>query len=439
MNEEVRVRFAPSPTGLIHIGNLRTAIFNYLFAKHNKGKFFLRIEDTDFERSTLEYENIIKDVMEWMNTEYESLVLRQSERIKIYQTIAINLYNNKKAYYCKCVFVEEENRDYNVPQKICTCYHENYTEGVLRYKVPENNRITFNDMILQKEITVDTNTIENFALLRSNGLPTYNLAVVVDDIELNITHVLRGNEHIYNTPKQILLYQEFNKIHPQFGHFPMIFGKDGKKLSKRNGSVSVVDYKNAGFLPEALFNFLIRLGWGYKDQEIFSKEEAIQLFDVKKISKSSAIFNEEKLKYLGNYYLKNNYKYYLDLIIENFNSLHNKDLFLEILEEFSKRYSTINELKNNILFIFQPINLSEINIKFLRENYNTLLSLINKLKSVEWKEEILQKDLISLNKENNCLHLLRIALTNQQISPPLWKVLMYMGKEEIIRRLEKYL
>lgn len=439
MNEEIRVRFAPSPTGLIHIGNLRTAIFNYLFAKHNNGKFFLRIEDTDLARSTLEYENVIKDVMKWMNMEYESLVLRQSERINIYQTIAMNLYNNKKAYYCQCVVMEEENKDYNIPQKICDCFSANYKEGVLRYKVPKHQYVSFKDMILQKEITVDTNTIENFALLRSNGVPTYNLAVVIDDIELNITHVLRGNEHIYNTPKQILLYQELHKPHPQFGHFPMIFGKDGKKLSKRNGSVSVIDYKNAGYLPEALFNFLLRLGWGYKNQEIFSKEEAIQLFDVKKISKSSAIFNEEKLNYLSNYYLQKNYKHYLNSIIEDVNSLDNQDLFFEILEEFSKRYSTINELKNNILFIFQTIHLSEINIQLLRDNHDVISNLIEILKAIEWKEEILHKDLMLINKKNNCLHFLRIALTNQQISPPLWKVLIYMGKDEVLRRLEKYL
>jgi glutamyl-tRNA synthetase len=431
----VRVRFAPSPTGEMHVGNLRTAIFNYIYAKQSNGEFYLRIEDTDVARSKLIYEESIKETLKWLNIKYEPLVLRQSERFPIYTKIAQKLYKKNYAYYCSCDNLEEN-------EKSCDCETKSLTSGVLRFRVPRHRIMDFNDEILGK-VTVNSNTIENFALLRSDGSPTYNFVVVVDDGELKITHVFRGNEHLYNTFKQLLIYKALNLTPPKFGHFPMINGKDGKKLSKRSGDTSVRYYREIGVVAEALFNFLIRLGWGHGNQEIFTMDEAIKLFSVNKISRSPAMFDNDKLMYLCGYYLHLNWeKHFPDLILVMEKKISRpitgkeKDKIKKLAGEFSNRSKLLGELADSLIFLVIPVKLTNnIDMKLLKEVINTLENI------KEWKEKIINdkvKEIFSFRMKEVC-GVLRLALMNVTFSPSVFLVLEVLEKEEAIRRLQMHL
>lgn len=438
-NEEYRLRFAPSPTGEMHVGNLRTALFNYLFAKQKNGKFFLRIEDTDVARSKVIYETSIKETLKWLNIEYEPLILRQSERFHIYKEIAEDLFKKDFLYYCSCEKLDEET-------KTCECENKKLLNGVLRFKVPRNKIMTFKDEILGV-ITVNTNTIENFALLRNDGTPTYNFVVVIDDVELAISHVFRGNEHLYNTFKQLLIYEALKMPVPKFGHFPMINGKDGKKLSKRSGDTSVRHYRESGVVPEALFNFLIRLGWGYGNQEIFSMEEAIKLFNINKISPSPAMFDLNKLMYLCGYYLQLNLIKYLPSVIEYIEKKLNRTIsekekyqITKLSGEFAKRFKLINELGDSLLFLFpefkpkiEAINQDDIKKDLLEKT----IEILKNVEENNWKEIYLN----NLIKENFPNHMkdvcrnIRWILLNINFSPSIFLILEVLGKNESMKRL----
>lgn len=438
-HKEYRLRFAPSPTGAMHVGNLRTALFNYLFAKQKKGKFFLRIEDTDIVRSKPIYEEMIKNILKWLDMEYEPLILRQSERFPIYTKFAADLFRNNKVYYCSCEKLDEE-------LKTCECENKKLNNGVLRFKVPRNRIMNFKDEILGN-IIVNTNTIENFALLRNDGTPTYNFCVVIDDVELEITHVFRGNEHLYNTFKQLLIYEALNMPTPKFGHFPMINGKDGKKLSKRSGDTSVQSYIDSGVVPEALFNFLIRLGWGHGNKEIFSREEAIELFNINKISTSPAMFDLNKLMYLCGYYLQLHLEKYLPLVIKHIENKLNRSIdnneikqINSLVSEFAKRVKLINELANSLLFLFEEFSpkVSDIN----RENIHmdllkNTLEILNNVEENNWKESYLN-NLLKENFPNEMKDVcgnIRWILLNVPFSPSIFLILEVLGKNESLKRL----
>jgi glutamyl-tRNA synthetase len=436
-DREYRLRFAPSPTGEMHVGNLRTALFNYLFTKQNEGKFFLRIEDTDVARSKFIYEASIKDTLKWLNIEYEPLIIRQSERFPIYSKIANDLFKKNFVYYCSCEKLDEET-------KTCPCENEKLTNGVLRFKIPRNRIMTFKDEILGN-ITVNTNTIENFAILRNDGTPTYNFVVVIDDVELKITHVFRGNEHLYNTFKQLLIYEALEMPMPKFGHFPMINGKDGKKLSKRSGDTSVIKYRESGVVPEALFNFLIRLGWGYGNQEIFSLEEAIKLFNINKISPSPAMFDVNKLMYLCGYYLQLNLDKHFPLIItymeKKLNIIINdtyKDKIKRLMGEFAKRVKLINELGDSLLFIFPDYKI-EINKENIKESLLTeTIRILETVDENNWKEiylNNLMKEKFPTEMKDICGNI-RWILLNMPFSPSIFLILEVLGKEESLKRLK---
>lgn len=312
----VRVRFAPSPTGHLHIGGLRTALFNWLFARHQGGAFLLRIEDTDFERSTQEYRDSILHSFAWTQLEHDEEIITQSERMHEYHKVAWQLIDAGKAYRCFCspddlvaryqratggdVFVAYDGycRD-----RVAQEGDEN-AQHVVRFKLPEGRKeVSFEDLI-KGTITIPLEQMDDFIIIRSGGFPMYNFAVIVDDAFMRITHIIRGEEHIVNTPKQILLNEACGYSNPRFGHLPLILGPGGDKLSKRDGATSVIEYRKDGYLAHALLNYLARLGWSHGDQEIFSLSELIQHFSLDNIGKKGAIFDFEKLAWVNTVYIK---------------------------------------------------------------------------------------------------------------------------------------
>ena len=311
----VRVRFAPSPTGFLHIGGVRTALFNYLYAKKHGGKFLLRIEDTDTERSETRFTDDILSSLQWLGLDHEEEILYQSQRQKIYHDLAEDLISRDLAYRCYCTEAEVEAtreqmmKEGKKPMYARTCRDrtgpapEGRTTFAVRAKFPLQGTTSFTDLI-RGDIHFPNEDLDDFVMIRSNHVPTYNFVVVVDDVAMKISHVIRGDDHINNTPKQVFLYDAMKAQKPLFAHLPMILGADKKKLSKRNGEASANAYRHEGYLPEAVLNFLVRLGWSHGDQEIFSKEEMIQLFDIEHVQVSGAVFNVEKLMWIAGEHLK---------------------------------------------------------------------------------------------------------------------------------------
>ncbi len=312
-NGSVRVRFAPSPTGFLHIGGVRAALFNWLYARRHGGQFILRIEDTDLERSEDRFTQDIQASMKWLGLNWDEEPLVQSQRLDIYRKKAEELIASGHAYRCYCTEAEVEQmrevaiKEGKKPQYDRRCRsRQDYPVDrpfVVRAKIPLGGSVEFLDLI-RGSIRFENVDIDDFVLIRSNGAPTYNLSNVVDDVHSRMTHILRGDDHINNTPKQVHLYQFFNYPLPEFAHLPMILGADKKKLSKRHGAVSANAYRAEGYLPEALLNFLARLGWSHGDQEVFTIEELIQYFSFDHVQKSSAVFNTEKLLWLNGEHIR---------------------------------------------------------------------------------------------------------------------------------------
>jgi glutamyl-tRNA synthetase len=439
-----KVRFAPSPTGLMHLGNLRTAIFNWLFAKKNNGKFFIRIEDTDEKRSLPEYEEAIFSTLKWMNLDFDLFnekILKQSARFTIYQEKASFLFHNNYAYYCQCVEMIDQNK--------CACRDKNLNAGVLRFKTPMENSTSFTDSTFGF-INKANRDIEDFALLRSDGSPTYMLAVVIDDIEMEITNVIRGEDHLTNTFKQILIYQALNIMHPQFTHLPLIKGKDNKKLSKRNGDVSIEFYKNKGFLPEAMFNILIKLGWGYKNEELISVSRALEIFDLKDIRKSPTLFDIDKFRKFNNFYLKTQDK--REELIEYIKKHHEIDMthYVNVLyDEIVLRSMTLEECYENLKFLAH----FQINEELLPNiNKSLLLNIIKMLENFEdLSEDYKIIEELILNYFNNnaesfqnsnlkdLLAHLRYCIFSSNYSFNLFKAMSVMNKNHIISRIKMYI
>lgn len=309
----VKVRFAPSPTGYLHIGGVRTALFNWLWARHEQGTFILRIEDTDQDRSTDEAIQIILDGMKWVGLDWDEGPYRQTERMDLYRERALSLLEQGKAYWCVCTAEELEARRKEAQAKGLTpkydgrCRARGITqptgEAALRFRAPQVGQTVVEDLI-KGQVVFDNSVLDDLIILRSNGYPTYNFSVVVDDALMGITHVIRGDDHLNNTPRQIPIFQALGHPIPRFGHLSMIMGADKAKLSKRHGATSVLAYKEMGYLPEALINYLVRLGWSHGDQEIFSVQEMIGHFSFDHVQKSAAVFNPEKLLWMNAQYIK---------------------------------------------------------------------------------------------------------------------------------------
>ena len=313
MEKNIRTRYAPSPTGLLHIGNARSALFSYIFAKKNDGSFVLRIEDTDKERSKKEYENIILEDLKWLGINWDEGPYRQSEREDLYKKYIERLLTENKAYYCYCSpdELEAQRQDQMsrgiAPKYNRTCSNKPLDKSkpyVIRLRVMDNKKIKFND-IIRGNIEVNSDTIGDIVIAKNETTPLYNLAVVIDDYEMSITHVIRGEDHIPNTPKQILIAEALGIEHPKYAHLPLVLGTDKSKLSKRHGAVSVTEYKNMGYLPEAMVNFMAYLGWNPgTEREIYEMEDLIKDFSIEKIQKSGAVFNIQKLDHINAYYIR---------------------------------------------------------------------------------------------------------------------------------------
>lgn len=468
-----RVRFAPSPTGIPHIGNTRTALFNFLFAKHHQGKFILRIEDTDRSRlqpeslpkilAILKTAGIVWDEGPDVGGPYGPYV--QSERLKIYEGFAKKLYEKGKAYPCFCAAKELENQRQSQSQagKIVRydrrCLklskkeiEEKIKKGekyCLRLKVPDNKEISWQDLI-QGKITFNTKVLDDQVLLKSDGYPTYHLAVVVDDYLMKITHILRGAEWISSTPKHLLLYEAFGFQPPEIGHLPVILGPDKKKLSKRHGAKSILDYEKEGFLPEALTNFMVFLGWSYKDNsDILSLADLIKIFDLQKVRKANPIFDLKKLLWFNRQHiLRKSPDELLKLIINFAPKNTDKNLLREIIPLVRERLGRLSDFKDYTEFFFKDLDYPEnwlregSSIEIVREELTETTAALKKLK--KWAkvsvEEAL-RNLVTARKWQPAqfFMLLRIAVTGKKITPPLFESMKILGREKTVNNLEKAL
>ncbi|MDQ6575119.1 MAG: glutamate--tRNA ligase, partial [Haemophilus haemolyticus] len=312
-NVKVRTRFAPSPTGYLHVGGARTALYSWLYAKHNNGEFVLRIEDTDLERSTPEATAAIIEGMEWLNLPWEHGPYYQTKRFDRYNQVIDEMIEQGLAYRCYCTkdrleelrHTQEQNKEKPRYDRHCLHDHNHSPDEphVVRFKNPTEGSVVFDDAV-RGRIEISNSELDDLIIRRTDGSPTYNFCVVVDDWDMGITHVVRGEDHINNTPRQINILKAIGAPIPTYAHVSMINGDDGQKLSKRHGAVSVMQYRDDGYLPEALINYLVRLGWGHGDQEIFSREEMINYFELDHVSKSASAFNTEKLQWLNQHYIR---------------------------------------------------------------------------------------------------------------------------------------
>jgi len=475
MQKQIRTRFAPSPTGTPHVGNIRTAIFAYLFAKHNNGKFILRIEDTDQSRSQEGSIQVILDALNWLGLDIDEGVISeteekgdhspytQSKRLEIYKKYAQELIDSKHAYYCFCpqerltVLREIQKQEKQPPKYDGHCLKLSPKEikaklvakekYVIRMKIPKGDTV-FTDLVKGK-ITIKNETIDHQVLLKSDGFPTYHLASVVDDHLMEISHVIRADEWLASTPKHVLLYKYFGWDAPKWIHLPIILGEDKSKLSKRHGAVSILDYKKQGYLQDAMVNFLALLGWNPKtNQEILSREELIKQFDTEKINKNNPIFEIKKLNWMNKQYIKNTDPkiihrliYELDEISDNamvfFAKRHVFDKVLELAKDRMEKLSDFEEIASFLWDI--PNYRSDILIPKGLDKKQTKANLKIALQLMD-KTDLRQTFLDYCDKENikrgDLLWPLRVAITGQENSPEVFASIDIIGKEEAINRIK---
>ncbi|MFC1842147.1 glutamate--tRNA ligase [Candidatus Dependentiae bacterium] len=466
----VRVRFAPSPTGRLHIGNLRAAIFNWLFARHHNGKFLLRIEDTDKERSKKEYQDYMLESLKWVGINYDEEPLVQSSRIDTHIAAINKLIEEGKAYKCYCMQEDIENRQqeklghqdlYQGYDGFCRQRaesgeaQEGHKPYVVRFRLPDKKSITFHDLI-RGEITFELNQFDDFIIARSDGTPMYNLAVVVDDDFMNITHVIRGEDHISNTPKQIMLYEACGFNVPQFAHVPLILGPSGDKLSKRDAAVSVLEYREQGFLPEALFNYLVRLGWSHGDQEVFSKDELVSFFDLDHVGKKGAIFDIDKLSWLNGVYLREHDPHDLKREIEVSLKFSFTDKLakwdeqktIKLIDLYKERVKTLKELVDSLVLLYEgPSGYDEKALdKWVTQDTKAhIQSLVQYLeKEDDFTHDMLAKNIKALSKELGIKLValaqpIRISLTGSSASPGVFELLEIVGKQESVKRIKNFI
>ncbi|NUO07384.1 MAG: glutamate--tRNA ligase [Candidatus Brocadia sp.] len=430
MSSHVKVRFAPSPTGYLHIGGARTALFNWLFARHNKGVFLLRIEDTDQQRSTKEATQAILDSMKWLGLDWDEGPYFQSQRLPVYKQYAEKLVEQGKAFYD----TDAEGRK------------------AIRFKM-QDGVTEINDLI-HGAITFDTSLIEDFVLLKADGFPTYNFACVVDDAGMGITHIVRGDDHISNTPKQIALYKAFGFKAPEFAHIPMILGEDGSRLSKRHGATSVTEYRDKGYLPHALVNFLALLGWSPgNDQEIISIPEMIEKFTLKRANKTSAQFNNIKLDWMNGQYIKNTPVEQLTPEVKGFFEKSGIDMtgitpqwLFDFVKLYHERFKTFQDLLNQTRFFFVDVieyDQAAINKFLKKEGVCELLKEVNSAISQAdtFDKKTLEDSLRTLTERlgvgfSKLAQPMRVAITGKSVSAGIFETMELLGKEKTLKRLD---
>ncbi len=456
----VRTRFAPSPTGYLHIGGVRTALYSWLHAKQNAGQFVLRIEDTDRERSTQASVDAILEGMQWIGLDYDEGPIFQTDRFDRYAEVIQQLLDQGDAYHCYCTreeldeVRETQRANKEKPRYNGKCRHlkeapEGRTESVIRFKNPQDGDVVIDDLIKGK-IIINNRELDDLIIARTDGTPTYNLTVVVDDLDMKMTHIIRGDDHVNNTPRQINMMKALGAELPKFAHAPMILGDDGKRLSKRHGAVGVMQYRDDGYFPQAVLNYLLRLGWSHGDQEIFSRQEMIDLFKIEDVNGAPSTFNTKKLIWLNEQYIKT---LPAEEIIKHLTwHLENQQLdttqgpeLSDVIEAHRDRAKTLKELAASIRYYYQDF--SEFDEKATKKHFKAatpkiLQQLLNNLTKLEnW-----QSDEINTAIKATCETLelgmgkvgppLRVAVTGSSISPSLDITLALIGKEKTCERIK---
>ena len=469
----VRLRFAPSPTGYPHLGNIRTALFNWLFARHHSGKFILRIEDTDMTRKVEGAVEVILDSLKWLGLDWDEGPYFQSQRLSIYNEITSKLIEEDNAYLCYCSperlnkMRQEQARQKQPPKydRLCRDLTQNErtqleaagNNPVVRFKTPLEGETTFSDLI-RGTVTFKHDVLDDFVLLKSDGYPTYHLASVVDDHLMAISHVLRADEWLSSTPRHVLLYQALNWPAPQFAHLPMILGSDRAKLSKRHGATTITEYQKQGYLPEAMVNFLVLLGWSFDDKtELLSQQELIRHFSLERVGKTAAIFNKDKLEWMNGVYLR---KLSLGEFVQQAMPFLVRDLpesverplnynymsqVLNLVQERAKTLAEVTDLAN--FFFIDELRYDsglllskELDAKFAIQIITTTLKKLGGITT--WDVTTLEGILRPLAAELNLatgkfFGLLRVAVTGRVAAPPLFQTLAVLGKEKCLQRLDK--
>ena len=451
----VRTRFAPSPSGFLHIGGVRTALYCWLFARNNGGQFLLRIEDTDSERSTQESIEAILSGMQWLGLDHDEEIVYQSDRFEIYQEKAEELIQSGHAYRCYCTPDElekmrsEQTKKGENPRYDGRCRDKDDQSGefVIRFKASNKEDIIISDLVYG-QITVHKDELDDFIILRSNGTPTYHFAVVIDDNESKITHILRGDDHLKNSAKHLQLMGAMSYSKPEFIHLPMILGPDGSRLSKRHGAMNILEYKDQGFLPAAVLNYLVRLGWSFGDQEIFTIEEMIDNFDVKNLNKSSAQFDLEKLQWLNQQHLMNTDNSDLAEFLTLHSTLKSKptaETIILFVDAYKSRVNSLNELLDYFHSLYaEDFMVDDVAAqKFLKATIlEPLQDLVVLFDQVEWNPESIHQ-IIADTCEKHDMGFgkigqpLRVAITGGTQSPSIDLTITLLDRDNVISRLKQ--
>ncbi len=459
--KKVATRFAPSPTGPLHIGGVRTALFNWLYSKNQKGDFYLRVEDTDKERSKDEYKDQIIKSLKWIGINYDGEEYIQSKKVEAHIKVANELLKSGFAYKCYCSSEEiEEQKKRARQKKIPYIYDRKWRDKketdapkdikpVIRFKSKIDGTSILKDLV-QGDVEIDNNTIEDFIILRNDGTPTYNLSASVDDHQMNMTHIIRGDDHKINTFKQIQIYQAMKWELPSFAHIPLIHTIEGKKLSKRDKASTLDDYSKIGIMPDALRNYLLRLGWSYKDKEIFTLDESIQHFNLEGIGKSPSKLDMSRILSMNEHYIKNIDEGDLFNQLTDYSKLYKSEIKSEKKDKIKKsltflknKAKTLEDIFNNGQYIMiDEVNFNQDDFKLIDDkakkvisDFNTQFNSVDKL-SKETLEPIVN-ELIKSNDTNfkGVGQPLRIALTGSKFGPGIYDIIISLGKDEVTKRL----
>ena len=458
----VITRFAPSPTGKLHIGSVRTALFSWLYARHHDGKFLLRIEDTDQARSTPEATELILSSLEWLGLTPDEPPIFQSQRTNFYRATADRLVANGKAYYCQCTperlaaLRKDQEQAGIKPKYDYKCRELNIEPSpdvptVIRFKNPLAGDVVVNDLV-QAQVVYQNSELDDLIIIRSNGLPTYNFSVVVDEIDMGVTHVIRGDDHLNNTPRQINLFHALDEKLPQFGHVPLILTQSGRKVSKREDALSVLDYRDQGYLPEAVLNFLVRLGWSHGDQEIFTISEMIELFDVASIHRSPASLDDKKLEWINHQHMMTGDSSHILTLAEQIFLERGIDVHIagpnlaDVFEVQKTRSKTLVEFVDKSIYFYQELDGYDeaAAAKHLSSKSAELLEhLIQRLSELEnWDKEAIHgvfKNIVASREISfgALAQPVRVALTGGTVSPGIDVTVELMGRDRTIQRLEQ--
>lgn len=456
-----RVRFAPSPTGYLHLGGARTALFNWLFARHTNGTYLLRIEDTDRERSTEAFLAAQRAALVWLGLEADEELVFQTQRLDAYKAVIDQLLAEGKAYPCFCTPVAHDQKIEAHAKYQGTCRDAAWTkqdlhkEHAIRFRLPASEGLISFDDIIRGQISISFDQLDDFIIVRRDGMPVYNFVVVVDDIFMRITHIIRGEDHISNTPKQILIYQALGAHVPRFAHLPLILGPSGAPLSKRDGSTSIDEYRDEGFLPDALFNYLVRLGWSHGDQEVFSRKEMVNFFTLENIQKKGAVFDKKKLLWLNNIYLRDtSATCLLELLQEVQGGMlyralldaWQQDFAYAFIDLYKSRAKTLVDLAQDITALADDTPALEVSLIKKWHTAQSALMLkefVAELVDIEvWQHEVLcerakeicarhDAQLVSLAQAT------RLALSGKIAGPGVFEIAQLLGKERVLSRIER--